>query len=72
MKSGVYLSGLLEIHLNWRRLAVFLDILSLILVRFMLDLIMSLFGVTCAVLLAIILFHVLSMRAILNLIHFYL
>ena len=63
------LSGLLESQLNLRRLVVFLNILSLILVHSMLDLIMLRFGVICIVLLLIILLQVLSMHAMLNMIH---
>jgi len=62
----------LGILLNLRRLVTFLDILSLILVHFMLYLIMLLVGVTCVIPLTIILVHVLSMHAMLNLIHPYL
>jgi len=63
---------LLGIHLNLIRLVIFLDILSPIHVHSMLNLIMLLFGVTCIVLLTIILLHVLFMHAMLNLNHPYL
>ena len=46
-----------------------LDILSMILVHFMLDLIMVLFGVTYVVLLTIILLPVLSIHVMFNMIH---
>jgi len=54
MMHGICLSGLLSIHLSLKRLVVFLDIDFLILVRFMLDLIMPLFGVICINLLTMI------------------
>jgi len=71
IRHVVCLSGLIGIHLSLRRLVVFLEILPLILVHSMLDLIMLLFDVTCVVLMTIILLHVLSMYAMLNLIHPY-
>jgi len=46
-----------------------MDILSLILVHFMLDLIITLFGMTSVVPLTIILLHVLFVHSMLNLIH---
>ena len=58
VKLGVCFSGLLGIHFNLRRLVVFLDILSLILVHSILELIMLVFGVTFIVLLIIILLDV--------------
>ena len=61
------MSGLLGIHSNLRMLVVFLDIRYLILVRCILDLIIPLFGVTCVILLAMLLIHVLIMHAMLNL-----
>jgi len=67
MKHGIDLSGLLGIHLNLRRLVVFLDIHFLILVHLILDLIISLFDVICVVLLTMKLMRVLVMHAILNL-----
>jgi len=59
--------GLLGIHLNLKRLVVFIDIIFSIHVHFMLDHIMLLIGVTCAILLTIILHHVLIMHVVLNL-----
>ena len=69
MKLDLCLSGLLGIRLSLKRLVACMDIHFMIHVHSMLDLIMLLFGVTCIVLLIIILFHVHSMHAILNLIH---
>ena len=69
MKHEICLNRLLGTHLSLKRLVAFVDILFPILVHFMLDLIMLLVDVTCVVLLIIILFHVHSMHAILNLIH---
>jgi len=66
MKLRVYLSGLYGTFLSSRRLIVFRDILSLILVHFILDLIISLFGVTCIVLLTVMLIHVLIIRTMFN------
>jgi len=70
-KFWVCLSGLLRILLNLIRRLVFLGILFLILVHFMLDLIILLFGMTCVFLLIIILLHF-FMHTMLNLIHPYL
>jgi len=67
MKLDLCFSGLLGILLSLRRLVVFLDILFLIHVYSMLDRIMLLCGVTCVILLIIILRHVLIMHAMLNL-----
>jgi len=67
MKHGICLQGLLRTRLSLKRLVVFMDILFSILVYFILDLIMLLFGVTCVILLTIILHHVLIMHAMLNL-----
>ena len=64
---GVCLSGLLRTHLSLKRLVVFVYILFPILVYFMLDLIMLLFGVTCVILMTIVLHHVLIMHVMLNL-----
>ena len=50
MRHDICLSGLLKIHLSLRRLVVFVDIHYLIVVHAMLDLIMSLFGVACVIL----------------------
>ena len=67
MRHEICLSGLLTTHLSLKRLVVFVDILFAILVHFMLDLTMLLFGVICAILLTIILHHVLIMHVMLNL-----
>jgi len=67
MMHGICLSGWLRIHLNLRRLVMFLDIHFLILARSIPDLIMLLFGVTYINLLIMILIHVLIMHAMLNL-----
>ena len=67
MRYGICLSGLLGTHLSLKRLVVFVDILFSILVHFMLDLIMLLFGVTCVILMTIVLHHVLIMHVMLNL-----
>ena len=69
MMHDICLNGLLGIHLNLKRLVVFLNNHFVILVHFMLDRIMLLFGITFVVLLTIILFYVLSMHAMLSLIH---
>jgi len=50
-RHGFFLSGLLRVHLSLPRLVVFLDIHSLILVHSILDLIMTLFGVACVIVL---------------------
>ena len=71
-KLGLCLSGLHGIRLNLRRLVVFLNIHFMILVRFMLDCTMLLFGVTYVILLPIKLVHVLIMHAILSLTRLYL
>jgi len=62
MKLGDFLSGWLRIHLNSRRLIVFLNILRPILAHSMLDLIIPLFGVTCVVFFIIILLYILFMH----------
>jgi len=62
-----YLIGLLGIHLNLRRLVMFLDIHVLILVHFILYLIMLLSSVICVILLTMLLICVLIMHAMLNL-----
>ena len=62
LKLGLCLSGLLRIHSSLRRLVVFQDTLFLTHEHSMLDHIMLLFGVTCVVLLTIMLYHVLIMR----------
>jgi len=67
MMHGICFYGLLGIRLNLKRLVVFINIIFPIHVHFMLDYIMLLFGVTCAILLTIILYHVLIMHAMLNL-----
>ena len=68
MRYSIYLSGMLGIHLNSRRLVMFLDIHSLMLVHAILDLIMPHFDVTCVILLTIILISVLITHVMLNLI----
>jgi len=72
MKHGICLSGLLGTPLSLERLVVFMDIYFTILVHFMLDRIMLLWGVTCVILLPIMLVHVLIMHTVLILIHLYL
>jgi len=67
MRQGIRLSGLLGTHLSLKRVVVFVDTLFPILVNFMLDLIILLFGVTCVILLTIILHYVLIMHVMLNL-----
>jgi len=62
MMHGLYLYGLHGIHLNLKRVAVFIDIIFLIHVHFMLNLTMLLFGVIRVILLLIMLAHVLVMR----------
>ena len=62
MMHGIRLSGLFGTHLSLRRLVVFLDILSLILMHFILDLIMPLLGVICVILLTMMLIRVLIMH----------
>jgi len=71
MRHGICLSGLLGIHLSLRKLVVFLDIHSLILVRFILDLIMLYFGVICVILLIVKLIRALIIHVILNLTLYY-
>jgi len=66
MMDVICLSGLLGIHLSSRRLVVFLDICFLVLMHSILDLIMLLFGVTCVILLTILLIRVLIMHDMLN------
>jgi len=58
MKLGLCLSGLLGIRLNSKRLVVFLDIYFVIHVHSMLNRTMLLFGVTCVILMSIMLVHV--------------
>ena len=67
MMHGICLSGLLGIHLNLRRLLLFLNIHFLILAHSVLDLIIPLLGVTCVVLLTMTLISALVMHAMLNL-----
>jgi len=67
MKLGVRLSGLLGTRLSLTRLVVFRDILFRLLVHSIMDRIMLPFGVTCVILLTIILDHVLIMHVMLNL-----
>ena len=70
MRHGVCLIGVLGIPLSLRRLVVFVDIILLILMHSILYLSMLIFGVTCEVLLTIILLHVLPMHTMLKLIIF--
>ena len=67
MWHGVYLGGLHGSRLSLRRLVVFLDILFLILAHSMLDRIMFVCGVTCVILLTIMLIHALIMHDMFNL-----
>jgi len=67
IRHDIYLSGLLGIHLSLRMLVVFLDIHFLILECSMLDLIMTFFGVTCKIILIMLLIGVLIMHTMLNL-----
>ena len=59
MKHEICLNGLLETRFSLKRLVVFLDIYCMIHVHFLLDLIMLIFGVTCVILLSIMLAEVL-------------
>ena len=61
------MSELLGVHLGLRRLVMFLDIYSPILMHSMLDLVIPLCGVTCVILLTMLLDHALIMHAMLNL-----
>jgi len=65
MMRGLCLNGLHEIHLNLKKLVVFIDIHFPIHVHFMLDHIMLLCGVICVILLPIMLAHVLFMLVML-------
>jgi len=67
MRHGICLSGLLRIHLNLRRLVVFLDIYSPILVHSISNLIMPPFGMICVILLTMLPIHVLIKHAMLDL-----
>jgi len=67
MKRGGCLNGLYGIRLSLTRLVVFMDIHFITHVHFMLDRIMLLCGVTCVVLLTIMLIHVLITHTMLNL-----
>ena len=64
MRHGTCMCGLFGIHLNLKRLVMFMDIVSLAL---MLDLIVPLFSVTGVILLTAILIHVLIMHVMHNL-----
>ena len=55
MRHVICLSGLIWIHVSSRSQVVFLDVHSLILVHCMLDLAIPIFGVTCIILLTMIL-----------------
>jgi len=72
MKHGVHLSRLLRTRSSLKRLVVFMDIYFMIHVHSMLNRTMLLFGVTCVILLSIMLVHVLIMHAVLILIRLYL
>jgi len=63
----ICLSRLLGIHLSLKRLVMFLDIHSIILVHFILGLIMLLSGVICVNIFSMILFRVFITHAMLNL-----
>ena len=67
MMHDIFLNGLLRIRLSFRRLVLFLDIHFLIIVHFMLDCFMLLFGVICVILLTMKLICVLIMHAMHNL-----
>jgi len=67
MMYGICSSGLLGIHLNLRRLLLFLNIHFLILAHSILDHIMPFFGLICLILLTTILIRVLIMHAMCNL-----
>ena len=67
MRHDICLSGLLGIYLNLRRLVVFLDIYSLIGVRFRLDLIIPLFDIACVILFTMILIGAHIMHVMLHL-----
>jgi len=67
MRHAICLSGSLGIHLNSRREVVSPGVDSLILVHSMSDLIMPMFGVTCVILLIMILIRAIIMHAMLNL-----
>ena len=71
VKLGFCLGGLHGTRLSLIRLVVFMDILFLILMLSMLNRTMLLFGVTCVILLSIMLVHVLIMHAVLILIRLY-
>jgi len=64
MKLDLCLSGLLGIRLSLKRLVACMDIHFMIHVHSTLDLIMLLFGVTCVILLPIMLVHVLIMHTV--------
>jgi len=67
IRYGIWLSGLLGIHLSLRKLVMFLDIYPLILVHSLLGFIMPLFGVTYVILLTMRLIRVPIMNDMLNL-----
>jgi len=72
IKYGISLSGLLGARLSLKRLVVFIDIHFMVIVHFMLNRFILLCGVTCVILLPIMLVHVLLMHTVLILIHLYL
>jgi len=71
MRHGVCLSGLLGTRLNLKKLVAFMDFYFMTHVHSMLYHTMLLFGVLCVILLPMMLVHVLTMHAILILIHLY-
>ena len=71
MKLGVCLSGLLGTRLSLKRLVVFMDMYFMTHVPSMLDHSILLFGVTCVILLPIMLVHVLIMHTVVLLIRLY-
>ena len=67
MMHGICLSELRGIHLNLRRLVMFLNIHVLMIVHSILDLIMLIFGVVCVIVLTMKLICVLIMHVMCNL-----
>ena len=72
MKHGICLNGLLGIRLSLKRLVAFLDIYFMFHVHSMLNRTVLLCGVTCVILLLIMLVHVRIMHTVLILICLYL
>jgi len=71
IKHGICLSGLLGIYFNLGKLVVFLAIPSLVIVHFIINLIMPLFGVTYVILLTMLLVRVFIIHVMLNLTSYY-